>query len=119
MSKVNNFKVHFSNILLNKYHFTKEGIDGYWIVKEKQEKFDNRKLIGTSVGLLELIMSSSLCVLEGDCIVPIIVLGSIGALTAKISVSIKNPYYLEEYIKIDKVYKNEKIKYKKMNKPHK
>lgn len=119
MKNIDNFKPYFSNILLKKYCFTKMDINEYWENKNKEESFDNKKLIGACIGVSELILSSTLCVIEKinnlDCIIPIIIIGGIGILTTKISLSRDNPYQLSKYKEIDKEYQIEKIKYKKRN----
>lgn len=116
MKKINNFKVYFSNILCNKYHMSKEGIEGYWNNKEKQQSFENKKLMGTLIGLSELIGASTLSIVDRSTklLIPIAILGTVGVLTTKISVTRKNPYDLKEYIDIEKDYNIEKANYKKL-----
>lgn len=120
MKKINNFKVYFSQILKDKYYLNKEELIEFWQNKTKQEDFNNKKLIGTTVGISELIIASSLGIIQQlnntNLVIPVIVLGSIGALTTKISVTRENPYYLTKYMKIENDYQLEKIKYKKQYK---
>jgi len=120
MAKNNNFKIYFSLILMNKYSMNKSSIDGYWVNKEKEERFENKKAIGAIVGVSELIGAASLSgvaqITNVNLSGLIILIGGIGALTTKISVTIKNPYHLKKYQTIDKEYHNEKVKYKKINK---
>lgn len=123
MSKINNFKVYFSEILKDKYSMSKESIDKYWDNKEKQIKFDNKKLVGSIVGVSELISTSVICIFDkGDSpkiVIPIVILGGIGVLTCKISTNLKNPYYLKEYKKIDEEYEQKKKCYKFINRKNK
>ena len=123
MSKINNFKVYFSEILKDKYSMSKESIDKYWDNKENQIKFDNKKLVGSIVGVSELISTSVICIFDKGnnpkIVIPIVILGGIGLLTCKISTSIKNPYYLKEYKQIDEEYEQEKKCYKFLNKENK
>ena len=119
MKNIDNFKIYFSNILSDDYYFTKKGINDYWENKVKEENFDNKKLIGTIVGLSELVSASSLAIVSQatniNLAVPIILIGGVGGLTTKIAITRENPYSLMKYREIDKVYKSEKIKYKKLN----
>jgi len=123
LKNINNFKIYFSNILNDKYKFTPAGIKDYWENKNKEEKFDKRKLIGTIVGLGELVTAASLSIVSRstnvNLAVPIILIGGVGALTTKIAVTRENPYSLINYREIDKVYEVEKTKYKKLNKRYK
>ena len=116
MNRISNFKVNFSKILSDKYHFTEEGINKYWENKEKEESFERKQFIGMMVGLGELVTSASLCYFypfnEEYYIIPVLILGGVGALTAKVSVVKKNPYTLKEYYRMDKNYKEQKEKYK-------
>lgn len=117
MKKIDNFNLYFTFILKDKFKLNKEQIDKYFEIKRKQERFDNKKLIGSIIGLSELVGASLIGVInEGNnpnAAIAIIILGSVGALTAKMSSQSKNPYYLKEYTEIDRIYSYEKTKYKK------
>lgn len=117
MKEIDNFRICFSKILEERFNLNKEQINKYFILKDKQEKFDNKKLIGCIVGLGELVSASIIGfnVQENnpDLVIPIVIFGGIGVLTAKISATRKNPYYFKEYREIDYLYNYEKSKYKK------
>ncbi|MBQ7136632.1 MAG: hypothetical protein IJO43_01490 [Bacilli bacterium] len=119
MKDANNFKIYFTEILKNKYSMNKESIEGYWSNKEKEEKFDNKKLIGTIVGVGELVGAATLSgvihLTDVNLSALVILFGGAGVLTTKIYASINNPYRLKEYRAIDQDYNNEKTKYKKIN----
>jgi len=124
MKNIDNFKLYFTNILENKYSMNKEKIEGYWINKEKEENFDNKKLIWTVVGVGELVgataLSISIQITNINLSALVILFGGVGILTTKISTSTKNPYRLKKYETIDRDYECEKIKYKsKKNKINK
>ena len=121
MKKTDGFRVYFSNFLENNYSLNKEQINGYLEIKEKQERFDNRKLIGSLVGVGELISAAIMSIIDGNnnLSIPIVILGSVGFLTAKISVTRNNPYYLKEYKEIDKIYYIKKLSYKKTQRKRK
>jgi mannitol-1-phosphate/altronate dehydrogenase len=117
MKKIDNFKIYFAGILEEKFKLNKEQMDKYLEIKRKQENFDNKKLIGSVIGLGELVVASLIGAIDQghnpNVAIAIIILGSVGALTAKISSQIENPYYLKEYQEIDCLYSYEKAKYKK------
>lgn len=120
MSKINNFKMYFTEVLKDKYLMNKDSIDNYWDYKEKQIKFDNRKLMWSIIGVGELISMSVICIVDNGnnskVLIPVILLGGIGTLTCKISTKVKNPYYYNKYRLIDDDYNKERVKYKKLNK---
>lgn len=117
MKKMDNFKIYFSGVLKDKFHLNKDQIKKYFEIKEKQESFDNKKLIGSMVGLGELIGASLIGIVDSgnnsNFAIPIIILSGVGVLTTKISVTRRNPYYLKEYKEIDYLYSCEKSQYKK------
>lgn len=116
MKKIDNFKVYFSNILEYKYHLNKKQIDLYWENKDKEINFQNKKLIGSIVGLVELIGAGTCGYISNEkdinLAIPIILLGSTGFLTAKISSIIKNPYTNKNKV-LEKDYYIEKEKFNK------
>lgn len=117
MKKVSNFKAHFSKILKEDYHMTKEGIDGYWENKEQEEKYDNCKKLVTSAGVGGMVGTLGFTIADVfngvDCIIPIAIAGGISILTAGISLVKKNPYKQEACEEIDEEYHQEKKKYNK------
>ena len=50
MKKIDNFKIYFSSVLEEKLNLNKEQINQYLVLKQKQENFDNKKLIGCIIG---------------------------------------------------------------------
>jgi len=117
MKKIKNFNIYFSEVLTDKFKLNKEQIDKYFEIKRKQENFDTKKLIGSMIGLGELLGASLIGFIDGgnnpNLVISMVILGSIGTLTAKISSQIDNPYYLKEYMEIDNLYNCEKLQYKK------
>lgn len=116
MIKIDNFKIHFSNILSDKYKLNKEEINEYWKNKEKQEKFEKRRKKGILLGFGKLITAILFLnfneVKESNFVIPVFVLAGIGALTIKFSVVRKNPYNLKEYRELDSEYEMEKTKFR-------
>ena len=116
MKKCDNFKIYFSSILSEKLKLNKEEIDKYFELKKRHESFEKKKFIGTIIGLSELVSSALVGVVYDEnhsmLIIPVIILGGVGFLTTKISVTRKNPYCLKEYKEIDFLYGYEKAKYK-------
>lgn len=120
MKTVKNFKPYFSKILSEEYGMTKEGIKGYWANKEKEENYDNKRSLITSVGSGGLIGTLGFGMWDmfncNDCMIPIAIAGGITALTTVISLVKSNPYKLAKYEEIDEYYELEKKKFKKRNK---
>lgn len=117
MKKIDNFKIYFSSVLEEKLNLNKEQINQYLVLKQKQENFDNKKLIGCIIGLGEMFSATLIGIIDNgnnpDLAIWAIILGGIGGVTAKISATRKNPYYFKEYGEIDCLYSYEKSQYKK------
>lgn len=118
MKKVNNLKVNFSKILADHYDFKKEDIERFWENKEKEEKWENKRIMVSCASLGALSGSVIFAAFDGltagmDCSIAIAIATTISALSTGITVVKKNPYS-DNYIRaIEEEYKTEKEKSKK------
>ena len=103
-----NLKANFSKILEDKYKMTKEGIDGYWKNKAAEEKYDNKLKLAASIGLGEIVGTTSFAIWDiavgADCLVPVAIFFGVGVLTTTVALVKPNPYTKEEYDEIDEEY---------------
>ena len=118
MKKVNNLKVNFSKILKDHYSFKKDDIERFWENKEKEEKWENKRIMVSCASLGALSGSAIFAAVDGiaagmDCSVAIAIAATVSALATGVSLIKKNPYS-DNYIRaIEEEYKTEKEKSKK------
>lgn len=118
MKKTNNLKTNFSTILSDKYHLTKEGIDGYWANKEKEEGFEakRKKTVGVCGAIMVTALGATFLATNAYSSCAIVLVNAISGVLASVNVVRPNPYEKQEYQEIDKDYKKEKRNYKRLEK---
>lgn len=107
----NNFKVHFSNILSEKYNFSKEQINGYWANKKKEEEEDKNNLITFGKSIVVLTTSAGIIrcgdILDniyGNIVVAAGFVGLCASCKLILAAMKSNPYKLKENKEIDNEY---------------
>ena len=124
---VKNIKVNetnFKNLMANKGQDA-EVVDEYLVLKNAETEYNNKKMMGFSVGVGTMVGTLGFTIVEAtrgiDCGTTIAVLGGIGVLTTAISLLKGNPYTKvikeeEEFKTVDKEYKKLERKIQRNNK---